>query len=94
MSGRFAVFGFVLSLVFALGVVAAPAQASQATAKKYQNCSGLLKVQPAGVAKSAKARNQAVQEGFKRPAVSEALYEVNGSRLDRDKDGVMCEQRA
>ena len=82
------------AVVLVLSGVSAPAQGTQPTATRYANCTELLKVYSAGIAKSKKARNQAVREGFKRPKVSTALYDLNGSRLDRDKDGVMCEQKA
>ena len=79
-------------VVFAAGAVTVPASAVTVTAKKYANCASLLKDYPDGVAKSKKARNAAVRDGFDRPKVNKTLYVTNGARLDRDKDGVMCEQ--
>jgi hypothetical protein len=57
-------------------------------AKQYDRCADLLKVHPGGVAKNrmAAAGTAAV--------VDAELYRVNGPRLDRDKDGIMCEQGA
>lgn len=81
----------VVSL-FILAGIAGPAQATQGVPKKYSSCSDLLKKYPNGVAKNKKARNTAVREGFAKPKVSKSLYNTNGSRLDRDKDGVMCKQ--
>jgi hypothetical protein len=81
----------VVSL-FILTGISAPAQASQGVAKKYSSCADLLKKYPNGVAKNKKARNKAVKGGFAKPKVSKSLYKQNSGRLDRDKDGVMCEQ--
>lgn len=81
----------LVTLVVVAGV-AAPAQAIQGAAKKYSSCSQLLEKYPNGVAKTAKARNSAVKAGFAEPNVSRSLYKKNGSRLDKDNNGVMCEQ--
>ena len=78
--------------VFILAGISAPAQATQGVAKKYSSCADLLEEYPNGVAKNKKARNKAVKGGFAKPKVSKSLYNTNGARLDRDKDGVMCEQ--
>ena len=72
--------------------VATPAQAVQSSAKSYSNCDQLLKKYPNGVAKSKSAAAKAVKSGNARPKISGSLYKTNGKRLDRDKDGVMCEQ--
>jgi hypothetical protein len=72
--------------------LASPAQATQAVAKEYSSCADLLVEYPNGVAKDKKARKQAVKGDFAKPKVSKSLYGENGARLDRDKDGVMCEQ--
>jgi len=79
--------------VFILAGISAPAQATQGVAKKYSSCADLLEEYPNGVAKNKKARNKAVKGGFAKPKVSKSLYNTNGARLDRDKDGVMCEQK-
>jgi hypothetical protein len=83
----------VVSLLIVAGI-SAPAQATQGVAKKYSSCADLLEKYPNGVAKNKKARNEAVKGGFAKPKVSKSLYKTNGSRLDRDKDGVMCKQKA
>jgi hypothetical protein len=62
--------------------------ASQPTIDRFDRCADLLKLYPNGVARS---RIAATGTGA---AVDAALYRVNGSRLDGDKDGVMCEQAA
>ena len=78
--------------VFVVSGLATPAQATQGVAKKFISCERLLSDYPNGVARSKKVANAAVREGFARPKVSSALYKINSARLDRDKDGVMCEQ--
>jgi hypothetical protein len=65
--------------------------ATLATTTKYTSCANLLKKYPNGVAKNKAAANRAVKEGFTKPKVSSKIYKVNSARLDRDKDGVMCE---
>lgn len=64
---------------------------ASAVTVKYTSCANLLKKYPNGVAKNKAAANRAVKEGFAKPKVSSKIYKVNSSRLDRDKDGVMCE---
>ncbi len=56
-----------------------------AAATPFQNCDALKIVYPNGVAKD--QRSAADYGSF----VSADLYSVNGQKLDRDKDGIMCE---
>lgn len=74
--------------------LAAPAHATQPSAKKYASCEKLLVAYPNGVAQSKKAANKAARAGLERPRVSKAIYAANRGRLDRDRDGVLCEQQA
>ena len=83
--------GVLVALVMPLGFVGS-AQAAQGAAKQFTSCDRLLSEYPNGVARSKKAANAAVRDGFARPKVSAAVYKTNSGRLDRDKDGVMCEQ--
>ena len=78
--------------LFIFAGISAPAQATQGVAKKYSSCADLLEKYPNGVAKNKKARNKAAKGGFAKPKVSKSLYKKNNRSLDRDKDGVMCEQ--
>ena len=56
-----------------------------ATAATFENCDALKIVYPNGVAKD--QRSAADYGSF----VSPDLYSLNAKRLDRDKDGIMCE---
>lgn len=78
-------------LVVTVGL-AAPAEA--APPKRYKNCAALLKAYPNGVAKSKAAASKSVKAGNSKPAVAAALYKLNSAKLDRDNDGVMCQQTA
>ena len=75
--------------------VAPVVSATSAPTKYFSSCDKLLKKYPNGVAKNAKAAKRAARQGFYRPATSRKAkrdYRANSSRLDRDRDGVACEQ--
>jgi hypothetical protein len=73
-------------LSFVLVLVATLVLPTTANAAVFKNCSALNAKYPNGVAKSrAAARKQAVI-----PKVSASIYKRN-SRLDRDRDGTVCE---
>jgi hypothetical protein len=85
--------GAVTAILATLGLAAAMPNLSivpgaKLGAQRYDKCADLLKIYPTGIAKSrmAAAGTAAV--------VDAELYRVNGPRLDRDKDGIMCEQGA
>ena len=78
-------------LTASFGLVA-PADAAQPTAKKYSSCAKLLDKYPNGVAKNKKAQKRAVRQGFERPRVRKKVYRENRKRLDKDGNGVVCEQ--
>lgn len=69
-----------------------PSHAAQPNSTRYASCADLLAKYPNGVAQSKAKARAAVREGFARPQVSSSLYKTNNGRLDRDRDGVMCEQ--
>ena len=54
-------------------------------AETFENCDALKIVYPNGVAKD--QRSAADYGSF----VSPDIYSLNGKKLDRDKDGIMCE---
>jgi len=75
-----------LIVASAIAVSALPADAA---ARTFKNCTAMHKVYKGGV-----KRPGAVQKGGKlkyKPVVSLALYNAN-KKMDRDKDGIACEQ--
>jgi hypothetical protein len=70
------------ALLITAAITGSPASAA---AKKYSNCKALNKAHPNGVAKSKKAA------GLSNARVSSSLYNAN-KKLDRDKDGIVCER--
>lgn len=84
---------FITGLAAALTLAwVTPSHASQLASTRYPSCADLLAKYPNGVAESKVRARAAQREGFARPHVSSTLYQTNSARLDRDKDGVMCEQ--
>ena len=60
----------------------------------YKNCTALNKDFKHGVAKSKKAAQKQVNQGYGRPAYGEHAKDVyweNHKNLDRDDDGTACE---
>lgn len=65
-----------------------------AAAKYYSSCDNLHRDFKYGVARSRKAANKQVRDGYHRPAFgskARGIYKANYSRLDRDRDGTACE---
>ncbi|WP_301107764.1 excalibur calcium-binding domain-containing protein [Sporosarcina sp.] len=75
---------------FAITLLVAPIQSTEAAAAKYQNCKELNKAYPGGVAKNAKVQNKGGKTKYK-PTVSPSLYNLH-TGMDRDKDGIACER--
>ena len=63
---------------------------AQSLAKKFANCAALNKVAPGGIAKSSLSINKG-GIAKRTPEVSAKGYQLN-VKLDRDKDGIACEQ--
>jgi len=78
--------------VLVMAGLAAPAQATQPSAKKYSSCAKLLDKYPNGVARNKKARNRIVKQGFERPKVRKKVFKENRKRLDKNNNGVLCER--
>jgi hypothetical protein len=60
----------------------------------YKNCTVLHHDFKHGVARSRKAANKQVRDGYGRPAYgthARKVYWANRANLDRDKDGTACE---
>ena len=81
----------IIAVLIAAVVLATPAAAA---AKKYSSCDKLLASYPAGIARDAQAAQAAQAAGMIAPTVNRAIYKANAGRLDRDRDGVACEQPA
>ncbi|MFT3874673.1 MAG: excalibur calcium-binding domain-containing protein [Nocardioides sp.] len=77
-----------------VALVATAEPAGAAEGKYYSSCDKLHKDFKHGVAKSAKAAQKQVRQGYGRPSTTKkakAVYKTNKSRLDRDNDGTACE---
>ena len=74
-------FSILLSTLFIQNANAIPE-------KKFKNCTALNKVYPGGVAKGKYLINE--NRGSRLPIVSSKIYKENKG-LDRDKDGIACE---
>lgn len=81
----------------AAGLAVVPAVGQPTERISFGSCDDLNRVYPSGVAMNKKAAKRAVREGFSKPATSkraEKVYRENQGGLDRDGDGVACEQTA
>jgi hypothetical protein len=87
MKKKIALVSILLSTLFIQNAQAIPE-------KKFKNCTALNKEYPGGVAEKATSVNKnkagALQESKKVPKVSSKVYKENKG-LDRDKDGIACE---
>jgi hypothetical protein len=76
-------------------VTAVPAQAATTPKPvKYSNCTKLNKVYPHGVGKvkGVKDKVTAGAEPVTTFVVNRKVYDLNYKRLDRDRDGIVCEK--
>lgn len=83
-----------LALVSPVWVVATTTTA-EAGSLYYSSCTKLAKKYAHGVAKSRKAANKQVAQGYGPPAYGSRarnVYWENYKRLDRDRDGTACER--
>lgn len=83
----------LLSLAAPAAVIATAGSAE--AARSYSSCAKLTQDFKHGVAKSRKAANYQVNQGYGRPAYGErarAVYWENYRNLDRDRDGTACER--
>ena len=80
-----------IALLAPLMTLSAPADAA---APYFRSCDALTAKWPNGVAKGPVAAASAVRQGYSRPATTKLAVQVywgNYTRLDRDRDGVACE---
>lgn len=68
-------------------LVLAPIQASQGAT--FKNCTEVRKVYPGGIAKASGIKNKGGKTS-RTPKVSANIYK-SISKMDRDKDGIACE---
>ena len=87
MKNKIALVSILLSTLFIQNAQAIPE-------KKFKNCTALNKEYPGGVAEKATSVNKnkagVLQESKNAPKVSSKIYKENKG-LDRDKDGIACE---
>jgi hypothetical protein len=82
----------IVSVVAVLAVgLAVPAGAA---VPKFGSCAKLLAKYPTGVARDDSVAAAIAAAGMQRPSVNRKVYEANRRNLDRDGDGVACEQTA
>jgi hypothetical protein len=75
-----------LFLLVVLSLFVADSASAEMPMRSFKNCTAVKKVYPNGVAKSKAAANKQK----KTPKVSAKIYNAN-KKLDRDKDGSICE---
>ncbi len=76
-------------IILTLGLTISFNPISNASAKKFKNCSELNKVYPGGVAKPGAVNAGGATK--KEPKYDKALYTAN-KKSDRDGDGIACEK--
>jgi hypothetical protein len=85
----------VALLLGSAGILAtAPgASAEPHPSRAFSSCAGVNAEYPGGVARTQAAADRVVRQGHLRPIVCPTAYAENRARLDRDRDGVVCERR-
>ncbi len=62
-----------------------------AAAKKYKNCTAMHKEYKGGISRNGAKDKRSKGDAKYKPVVNNSLYQTNAG-LDRDKDGIACEQ--
>ena len=70
-----------------------PAMAEPHQTRAFGSCSEVNAEYAGGVARTQKAADRVVRQGFQRPIVCPTAYGANRG-FDRDRDGVICERRS
>jgi len=81
----------ILTTGSALAASAAPA-AAEDMARGISTCNQLWTQYPDGIAKSKKAANRAVRQGYRKPFVCKRVY-LQLKRLDNNRNKSICENR-
>jgi len=63
-----------------------------APSKSYSSCKVLWKKFPWGVAQDKLAVRMAMEDGLARPDVNKKVYKANQRKLDKDRNGVVCDR--
>jgi hypothetical protein len=79
--------------VHATTVTHATAVKTAVAPKKYANCAALNKVYKHGVAKKKGVVDKTKGKRVTTYTVNLKVYNLNYTRLDRDRDGIACEKR-
>lgn len=80
--------------LLAPAALAVTAVEASAAGRYYSSCDDLHRDFTYGVARSRRAANKQVRDGYHRPAYgkrAKSVYRTNHSRLDADDDGTACE---
>ncbi len=77
----------IVALALTSMLVLSPVQASKGAT--FKNCTEVRKVYPGGVAKASGIKNKG-GKASRTPKVSASIYK-SISKMDRDKDGIACE---
>lgn len=87
----------LVNLVLAVGVAATPALLASPSAAApmatYTSCKQLRAEYSGGIAKTKKAANKVVKDGYRRPIVCPRVYAQVSARLDPNANKVACESR-
>jgi hypothetical protein len=86
-----AVVGTALGTTVAIAVPASAAAEPHPT-RVFASCAGVNAEYAGGVARTKAAADRVVRQGHLQPIVCPTAYAEN-RRLDRDRDGVVCERR-
>jgi hypothetical protein len=79
-------------LTTSIAALTPPSSAAEPAIKTYASCRQVLKDFPHGVAMDAKSSFALYSTGWYRPKIMKRTYWAN-KRLDRNHNGVICEQR-
>lgn len=89
---RMAPLAVAISATLVVGL-APTAHAMPSPGTAFTSCAGVNAEYPGGVARTQAAADRVVRKGHLRPIVCPTAYAANRDRLDRDRDGVVCERR-
>lgn len=82
---------FAVAILSVAALAVTSPTASAASKRPFKSCASLNKVYPHGVGRPG-AVDQTEGEKVRNFRVDAALYKLVGPSLDRDRDGIACEQ--